>query len=94
MNERLGEKPMKQHRLNEDLVVLFLFLTVQHRREYAFVGILFPNSHDRLCCHDHKTVRADYKAKELLQTIAIDEPYFLMTGGGVTFGGGEPLLQA
>lgn len=45
-------------------------------------------------CHNSETVRADYTPEELLETLAIDEPYFLMTGGGVTFGGGEPLLQA
>ena len=45
-------------------------------------------------CHQSETVRADYTAEELLETLSIDEPYFLMTNGGVTFGGGEPLLQA
>lgn len=32
--------------------------------------------------------------KELVEELAIDHCYFLYTGGGVTFGGGEPLLQA
>lgn len=45
-------------------------------------------------CHQSSTVRANYTPEELLQVLSIDEPYFLMTGGGVTFGGGEPLLQA
>lgn len=45
-------------------------------------------------CHQSETVRADYTAEELLAVLSVDEPYFLMTGGGVTFGGGEPLLQA
>ena len=45
-------------------------------------------------CHQSETVRADYTPEELLEVLSIDEPYFLMTGGGVTFGGGEPLLQA
>lgn len=31
---------------------------------------------------------------ELIERLAIDECYFLYTGGGVTFGGGEPLLQS
>lgn len=30
---------------------------------------------------------------ELFDEIALDRPYFMATGGGVTFGGGEPLLQ-
>ena len=45
-------------------------------------------------CHQTDTERADYTSEELLSVLSIDEPYFLMTEGGVTFGGGEPLLQA
>lgn len=45
-------------------------------------------------CHDSSTPRADYSAEELSTLLSIDEMYFLMTSGGVTFGGGEPLLQA
>jgi len=45
-------------------------------------------------CHDRCLLRADYTAEELIQTLEKDAPYFLMTGGGVAFGGGEPLLQA
>lgn len=33
-------------------------------------------------------------AEELLQTVAVDDLYFQATGGGVTFGGGEPLLHS
>ena len=33
-----------------------------------------------------------YTAEELYHLIRIDELYFLATGGGVTFGGGEPCL--
>ena len=32
--------------------------------------------------------------QELLDEIAIDNLYYLATGGGVTFGGGEPLLRS
>ncbi len=45
-------------------------------------------------CHDAGTPRADFSTEELIKILSVDEPYFLMTGGGVTFGGGEPLLQA
>lgn len=45
-------------------------------------------------CNDENIVRADYTANELIETLSIDEPYFLMSGGGISFGGGEPLLQA
>ena len=44
-------------------------------------------------CHEN-VVRADYTPKELIEVLKKDEIYYLMTGGGVTFGGGEPLLQA
>ncbi len=32
--------------------------------------------------------------EKLIEELSIDHCYFLYTGGGVTFGGGEPLLQA
>lgn len=38
------------------------------------------------------TRRTDMTAEELYQKVKVDELYFLATGGGVTFGGGEPLL--
>lgn len=33
-------------------------------------------------------------AQELFDKVKVDQLYFLATGGGVTFGGGEPLLYA
>lgn len=36
----------------------------------------------------------DYSVEELYDALKIDNLYFLSTGGGVTFGGGEPLLHA
>ena len=50
-------------------------------------------------CHDTNNgfsgvPRAAYKPKELLEVLKKDEIYYLMTGGGVVFGGGEPLLQS
>ena len=35
-----------------------------------------------------------YTVQELLDEVRIDDLYFQATGGGVVFGGGEPLLQA
>ena len=35
-----------------------------------------------------------YTLTELLDEVSMDNLYFQATGGGVTFGGGEPLLQA
>lgn len=36
----------------------------------------------------------EYTEEELMSAIMIDWCYFMATGGGVTFGGGEPLLQS
>ena len=51
------------------------------------------------CCHEREdflsgTPRAAYKPEELIEVLRKDEIYYLMTGGGVVFGGGEPLLQS
>ena len=35
----------------------------------------------------------DYTPESLFEEVKIDQLYFLATGGGITFGGGEPLLQ-
>lgn len=45
-------------------------------------------------CSYGTTTRADYTPEELVSLLSIDAPYFRMTSGGVTFGGGEPLMQA
>lgn len=49
-------------------------------------------------CINGSLLKADNRIKrmnasELVEQLAIDHCYFLYTGGGVTFGGGEPLLQ-
>lgn len=41
---------------------------------------------------DPDTRRTDMTAVQLYQKVKVDELYFLATGGGITFGGGEPLL--
>lgn len=43
---------------------------------------------------DPATARQDMTAQALYDQVRKDELYFLSTGGGVTFGGGEPLLYA
>lgn len=50
-------------------------------------------------CLNPFTLKPDTKremltANELYEKVRIDELYFLSTGGGVTFGGGEPLLYS
>ena len=51
-------------------------------------------------CHEDADIwsesvpRASYTPELLVEKLKIDEPYYLMTRGGVVFGGGEPLLQS
>lgn len=45
-------------------------------------------------CLDPKMVWRTITASELLDELLLDNLYFLATGGGVTFGGGEPLLRS
>ena len=45
------------------------------------------------CFEEEKPVKS-YMISELLQEVAVDDLYFQATGGGIVFGGGEPLLQA
>ena len=40
------------------------------------------------------TKRRHMTAQMLYDQVKLDQLYFLSTGGGITFGGGEPLLQA
>lgn len=50
-------------------------------------------------CHDKNSMvysvpRGSYRPEELVEKLKKDEIYYLMSGGGITFGGGEPLLQS
>ena len=45
-------------------------------------------------CADPSFRPRTYTVSALFDTVRIDDLYFTATGGGVTFGGGEPLLQA
>ncbi len=50
-------------------------------------------------CHErggnqNSTARGAYTPEELIRVVSKDDLYFKMTGGGIVFGGGEPLLQA
>ena len=48
----------------------------------------------RECCTNaKKTVGEDYTAEELLHEILKDKSFYDSSGGGVTFSGGEPLMQ-
>ena len=59
--------------------------------------------HCKYCINDHcheepdfisTTPRAAYTPEALIEVLRKDEIYYLMTGGGIVFGGGEPLLQS
>ena len=43
-------------------------------------------------CFDPDVKRTLYTPQQLYDKLAVDNVYFMATGGGVTFGGGEPLL--
>lgn len=42
---------------------------------------------------DEERIFPEYSPASLYEAVRIDELYFLATGGGVTFGGGEPCLR-
>ena len=45
-------------------------------------------------CFDPEAKTKTYTVPELLEAVKIDDLYFQATGGGIMFGGGEPLLYA
>lgn len=51
-------------------------------------------------CHNPDTwdceskIAREYTVDEIMQLLQRSQPYFIASGGGVTFSGGEPLLQA
>ena len=48
-------------------------------------------------CHeniDNDVPRASYTPEELVRTLEKDDIYYRMSGDGIVFGGGEPLLQS
>lgn len=49
----------------------------------------------RNCYMDARSVSGKiYHSEELLQEVLKDKPYFIKSGGGITFSGGEPLAHA
>jgi len=45
-------------------------------------------------CHKPDIHTRKLTAEELIEEVAIDDIYFRMSGGGVVFGGGEPILNS
>ncbi len=55
---------------------------------------LTPEDADFVCLHDAREICGrEYTADEVLSVVKKDKPYFDTSGGGVTFSGGECMLQ-
>ncbi len=54
--------------------------------------------HCKYCLNPHSLSKGtqclERTVEELIDEVRIDQLYFLATGGGITFGGGEPLLNS
>ena len=76
---------ISRHRLTTDgegVTTLVTFNGCPLRCKYCLNKISWEEGRGRL-----------YTPEELFEEVKIDQLYFLATHGGVTFGGGEPLLQ-
>ena len=62
----------------------------------TLVGFMECNLHCKYCinpnCHNFRQYGITLTPYELLNEVEVDNIYFLATNGGITFGGGEPLL--
>lgn len=78
---------IKRHRLNIDgdgIVTLVAFYGCPINCRYCL------NNE----CHDYPPkANKNITPEQLLSHVSIDNLYFIATGGGITFGGGEPLLN-
>ena len=45
-------------------------------------------------CHDAACPRTYISPELLIEKVRVDAPYYEMSGGGIVFGGGEPLLNS
>lgn len=73
-------------------------LNIDGRGIVTLVGLHGCPLHCRYClnnnCHTPDGLWRNMTAQELYNEVKCDELYFLATGGGVTFGGGEPALHS
>jgi len=64
----------------------------------SLVALYGCTLHCRYCindeCHDESSISQWFTPQELFDKLMSDDLYFRATGGGVTFGGGEPLLYS
>lgn len=92
MNERIEKVPLiaiARHRLSTDgegVTTLVAFHGCPLRCEFC----LNPQS----ICTEEEGVWKYYDPRQLYDEVKKDELYFLATGGGITFGGGEPYLRS
>ena len=73
-------------------------LTVDGKGVTTLVGFHGCTLHCKYClnphCLDPEGVQRTTTPSELLSEVALDNLYFQATGGGVTFGGGEPAMHS
>lgn len=77
---------IQRHRINTDgqgVTTLVAFYGCTLRCKYC----INPQ------CFSENTVCRGISPDELYEEVSIDNLYFIATGGGITFGGGEPLLH-
>ena len=78
---------INRHRLGIDghgVVTLVAFMGCPLRCEYCLNDM----------CHDTTKNWRQLTVQQLIDELMVDNLYFLATDGGVTFGGGEPLLHS
>lgn len=87
MGDRVPIIGISRHRLETDgegITTLVAFHSCPLRCRYCLNPQSINNVTDKVKW---------YKCEELYEKVKIDELYFLATNGGVTFGGGEPMLR-
>lgn len=78
---------VNRHRLGVDghgVVTLCAFMSCPLRCKYCL----------NQSCHDSSNAAYHLTPQELIEMVVVDNLYFLATNGGITFGGGEPLLNS
>ena len=78
---------ISRHRLGIDgrgVTTLVAFMACPLRCEYCLND----------ACHNPASAKFTLTPQQLIDRLMIDNIYFLATDGGVTFGGGEPLLNS
>lgn len=96
---------MNPHRLNQDDDLRAPIIGIDRHRIQTdgqgvttLVGFHGCPLYCRYClndqCHYPEGIYRILSPEELYEEVKLDDLYFLATGGGITFGGGEPCLQS